>query len=290
VIVYLDLLFLLNALADYVLLFVAGRLAGARVRHLRLIGAAALGGLYACAEPLGILPWVFGPVGVLGAAALVLTIAYAPVPWRQALRLGLAFLGAAIALAGAVFALVFLRAAGTAAGLPWWALALPLGAAVVAAQRYGSRALRRWRAAPQALVPIAVGVDGREIELTALVDTGNRLRDPLGQDPVLVVEARALRSLLPPELLPSATGRAAVWADIAEAWEGSPWAARLRVIPYSALGTEGGLLIGFRPDRALVAGCPVAPTVGLATKPLDPDGRYQALCPAVLLHPSARAS
>jgi stage II sporulation protein GA (sporulation sigma-E factor processing peptidase) len=290
VIVYLDLLFLLNALADYVLLLVAGRWAGARVRHARLLAGAGLGGLYACAEPFGFIPWAYTPPGVVGAALAILAVAYAPVPWRQAVRLACAFLGAALALAGAVFALVFVRAAGTARGLPWWVLALPLAAAVVAAQRLGNRAFRRWRAAQEPLVPLALGLGGREVRLTALVDTGNRLRDPLGQGPVVVVETGALRPLLPPEVLAVASRRAPAWEDVADAWEGSPWAARLRLIPYSALGTEGGLLVGFRPDWAMVAGRPADPTVGLSAVSLDPYGRYQALCPAVLLESAARAS
>jgi stage II sporulation protein GA (sporulation sigma-E factor processing peptidase) len=290
VIIYLDLLFALNVLADYVLLYVAGRLAGARVRHLRLGAAALWGGLYACAQPFGLTPWAYSPPGVVGAAVAALAIAYAPVPWRQALRLVAAFLGAAVALAGAVFALMFARAAGSTSGLPWWMLVLPLLAAGLAARHHGSRALQRWRAAPEAMVPVAVAVGGQEVSVTALVDTGNRLRDPLGQDPVLVIEARALRALLPADLLASASRRAPAWEEVGRALEGSPWAARLRLVPYRALGTEGGLLVGFRPDRALVAGRPVDPTVALAPTPLDPSGRYQALCPAVLLQPAARAS
>jgi len=287
VVVYLDLLFLLNALADYVLLFVAGTLAGARIRHGRLAGAALLGALYACAQPLGLLPWAYAPAGLLTAAVLVLVAAYAPVPWRQGLRLLAAFFGAAVALAGTIFALVFIRAEGA---VPWWALALPLLTALLAANRFGRAALRRWRGAPPDLVAVRVAVAGQNIDLIALVDTGNRLRDPLGESPVLVIEARALRGLLPPDLLASAAARQPAWADIATAWEGSPWADRLRLIPYSALGSSGGLLVGFRPDRAVVAGWPVEPTIGLSAVPLDPDGRYQALCPAALLQPAARAS
>lgn len=289
-IIYLDLLFALNALADYVLLYVAGRIAGARVSHLRLAVAAVWGGLYACAQPFGLAPWAYTPLGVLGAAAATLAIAYAPVPLRQALRLGLAFLGTAVALAGTVFALMFAHAATSAAGLPWWLMGIPLLAAVLTARHYGSRALRRWRAVPEAMVPVAVGVGAQEVSVMALVDTGNRLRDPLGQSPVVVIEARALRALLPPSLLASASQRAPAWEEVAGALDGTPWAARLRLIPYRALGTEGGLLLGFRPDRAVVAGQLVDPTIGLSATPLDPSGRYQALCPAALLQTAERAS
>jgi stage II sporulation protein GA (sporulation sigma-E factor processing peptidase) len=288
VVVYGDMLFALNALVDYVLLYVAGRAAHARVDHRRLVLAALGGGLYAVGQPLGWLPFAYGPVGVLACSLALLAVAYAPVPVRQALRLVAYLYGAALALAGAVLAVGFARAevAAGGPGLPWWAVAVPVAAAAAVARWAWPLARARWAAAPQPLVRVAVGVGGAEADFWALVDTGNRLRDPLGQGPVLVVEARAVAPLLPVALTDCLGAPQPVWEEIARRLEGSPWAARLRLIPYRSLGTGGGMLIGFRPDRASVDGraiAPPPPTLGLSPVPLDPEGRFQGLCPAVLL-------
>lgn len=282
--VYGDLLFVLNALVDYALLYVAGRAAQAPVRHGRLAAAAALGGLYACVEPLRLIPWAYGPAGVIAASLALVAVAYGTPPWRQTLRLLACFYGAAAALAGAVFALAFARSAGP---LPWWAIGVPVAGALVAARRLGSVARSRWRAAPQSLIPVTVAIGGAQTRLLALVDTGNRLRDPVGQGPVLVVEARALAGVLPAALTAATRGGDPRWEHVVAALEGSPWAQRLRLIPYRSLGARSGVMIGFRPDRTEVAGRAAPSTVGLSGAPLDPDGRFQALCPAVLLQGAA---
>ena len=61
-VVYLDTLFLLNALVDYLLLLACARLAGERLRRLRLAAGAAAGGLYAAAIFLPGLEWLAHPL------------------------------------------------------------------------------------------------------------------------------------------------------------------------------------------------------------------------------------
>ena len=46
-------------------------------------------------------------------------------------------------------------------------------------------------------VEVQLNVDGRTARFPALIDTGNRLREPLSGQPVLIAEARLLREVLP---------------------------------------------------------------------------------------------
>ena len=70
---------------------------------------------------------------------------------------------------------------------------------------------------------------------------------------------------------------------------GSSWAPRLRLIPFSALGTKGGLLLAFRPDVIEVMhGAELIRTsqavVGIFPGELSGDGSYRGL-----LHPDILA-
>src|SRR5690606_15118086 len=51
------------------------------------------------------------------------------------------------------------------------------------------------------LAEVSVNIGGREYRCTGLVDTGNRLYDPLTRTPVMVLEAAVWRAELPPSWL-----------------------------------------------------------------------------------------
>ena len=59
-VIYVDTLFLLNALVDYLLLLAAARLAGEPLRRVRFALGAVLGGGYAVA--ISCRDWVFWPI------------------------------------------------------------------------------------------------------------------------------------------------------------------------------------------------------------------------------------
>lgn len=65
----------------------------------------------------------------------------------------------------------------------------------------------------------------------------------------------------------------------------TPWATRLRLIPYHSLGQERGMLLGLRPDEVvIVTGQGMIKVkevlIGLYRERLSPEGNYRAL-----LHP-----
>lgn len=137
-------------------------------------------------------------------------------------------------------------------------------------------------------IPLNILCDGVWMELEALVDTGNNLKDPLNRQPVIIVEMQALQSLLPPDLPPivqaldqgdsKATDRL---------MELDSWQTKIRLIPFTSIGKNNGLLLGFRPDQVQIGGQVVAsdchPTIAIYPHSLDPQGEYEALVPPQLV-------
>ncbi len=299
--VYADVLFALNAAADYALLLAAARLVGLRVPARRLLCGAALGGLYAVAALFVRVPILFSLPGTAAAAAAMGLAAYAPRPPRVFLRLMGCLYGSAALAAGLALSL----ARGPGAGVPWWGIALALGGTVMAAA-----ALReRWRPGgiQSALCDLEIEIASRSASCRALLDTGNQLSDPCGDGPAVVVHASVLRRLVPAVLLQAlaagpdalvavdsvalAAAEASVGADGGtggagprESWDF--WSRRIRLLPYATVDRGGGLFCGVRPDHVwLRAGRrrrPVRAVLAVSAAPLDPDGAFAALVPAAL--------
>lgn len=139
-------------------------------------------------------------------------------------------------------------------------------------------------------IPIKIGLDNQFVELTALIDTGNKLKDPLTKQSVIVVEQQALTNLFKPEILKLFQDASDGNLDVlTEQSSNLDVAVRIRVIPFNTIGKSQGMLIGFRPDFVEIKSNKqeqIINNVIIAVyhQNLDPERDYQALIPPELLN------
>ncbi|MBF8982234.1 sigma-E processing peptidase SpoIIGA [Lutibacter sp. B2] len=132
-------------------------------------------------------------------------------------------------------------------------------------------------------IPISIEVENHISNLKALIDTGNALEDPLSKSPVIIVEYKAIKDLLPLEIQDVFDNANNInFEAISKMAQTSGWVNRLRVIPFKSLGKENGILIGFKPDQVQVEDqkCVQNIIIGIYEKTLSRNGDYSAL-----LHP-----
>ena len=262
--VYVDSVFVLNALMDYLLVLSAGRLAGIPLRRGRYLLAGLLGGAYAVAVFLPGLGFLAATPVKLAAGVLLALTAYGGE--EKLLRLTLLLFAVSCALAGCVLALGLLAGGGVPVVNGVFYTDVDARVLLIASAAAYLVLTVVFRAAAGKgirgqLVPARVCLGGRETAFTAFCDTGNSLRDPVSGQPVLVVSpGRALER--PAELLEPLL-RAA--PDL-----------RFRLIPYHAVGVDGGLLLAVRSDWTEVAGERYA-GLPVALSPTDLGTGYSAL-------------
>lgn len=272
-VVYVDLLWLLNFVANHLLLLGAGRLAGAGLRRWRIALGAALGALYAVALFLPGMGWLSTlPCKVAVAVVMVLCAYGGEVRlWRV---LGL-FFAASAALAGAVLGFEWLgnTTLTLQSGVLYTQMDLRLLLVVFLACYFVfSLLLRRLGAHTGAeLVHMELTFSQRVVSMTALHDTGLSLVDPVTNRPVVVAYWRDMAWLLP------------AGADVARPIE----CARLchdrgihgvRLVPYRAVGVESGMLLAFPTQQVRVNGRDMGSLLlALSPTPVSDGGAYQGL-------------
>lgn len=119
---------------------------------------------------------------------------------------------------------------------------------------------------PFASVKITHG--GKSVDLTALIDTGNTLTDPISGDAVLVTDACVAGELL--GLRPEALGNPLQTLSTAGI-------AGLRLIPYHTVGNPSGLLLGIRADEVLLNGKRCRRIIAFAPHSIGTGKAYKAL-------------
>ncbi len=239
----IELFLIVNGLADVALLGAAARALGLlRWRRVLACGAlCALCGALAASRPR---PLAAPIVNLLLLAGASLWIAWG-CPARVHVK------AAAFLAGGALLA-------GGASLLPFWALRGPVafpcalcGAALLTLLLAVKKPLSGdWQ------VRLSVNVDGRTARFPALIDTGNRLREPLSGQPVVIAEAQLLEGALP-----------------ASGW---------RELGFGAVGGDGRMAC-FKPSVLWIEGRrgrTRAPEVWIALSPGPLPGSARALAPA----------
>ena len=253
--IYLDLVVILNFLVDFLLLLGTNRLSGYPPGAVRAAAAAGVGGAYGgmCLLPgfafLGNFLWRAVSLGLISWIAFGTS--------HASLRRGLLFAllsmalgGAALGFAGGGF-LTLVAAAGCIC------LLCSLGfSGHVGSKQY---------------VPVELKHQEKTVRLLALQDTGNTLRDPVTGQGVLVVGvdvAQRLTGLTSEQLRKPAQTMAQLPG--------------FRLIPYRAVGNDGGLLLALRVQETVIGNKRGSALVAFAPEKLSGDGAYQGLTGGVV--------
>lgn len=280
-VIYADVLFLLNAVVDYLLLLVAARGAGAPLRRGRFLLGALIGGAYAVAMFLPGLSFLGGGIyPILFCGWMVLT-AYGPT--RLLLKQTCIFLAVTFALGGGVLAIGMMDGAALSLGrnvvysVPDLKLVMLSAAGCFALLHLVSPLLCRHTRAEGELQEITFELLGRSLTLTAFHDSGNTLTDPVTGRSVPVAEGACLRSLFPPGCCPERRDLLDPPMGLAALNRGE-MQGRFRLLPYRAVGVERGFLLGVRMDCVTMKrGREEGLLVALSPTPVSDGGGYHVL-------------
>lgn len=303
--VYPDQAFLVSLIMNGIILWGTARILRLNAGWRRVLAGALTGGVYsflAAFPHMGFLHEFWLKVFF---SAVIVAVVFAPLSPRRFLVALVGFYITTFTAVGAVVGLQHLLNGNyglsmSAQGLwqllarfAWYGLAAGI-ILVFALARWGSAIFRKKALQDVFHVPLKVLFDQNEVFVDALIDTGNQLQDPLTNIPVVVVEYTALRHLLPPEVQSAFEKNCD--PDIMEVLESlalTSWSTRFRVIPFTSLGKNNGILMGFRPDRLEILKKDRLVTtekviIGIYTRELSPEGSYRALLnPDVLTELSA---
>lgn len=248
--IYVDSLFCLNLLADYLLCLVSARACGLYLRRMRYFTAALIGAAYSVCVFLPGMAFLMTAAGKLVCLLLMGLIAFGCE--KHPFRCTLVFLAVSAGFAGMAWGISMAAGLSSPAGIylpvsfkvSLLSFALCYGLSSLFFSRRGSTAQRR-------LVSVHLEHLGSSSDFKALYDTGNSLSDPSSGKKVMVVSRRVLVPIFGRDS-PLLSGDDAIGIIQRSAADPALFG-KLRLIPYSALGGQG-LLPAFQADRLFTDG------------------------------------
>ena len=128
---------------------------------------------------------------------------------------------------------------------------------------------------------IKIGLNEKEIILDTMVDTGNMLKEPITGLPVAVVEKNSLYELMPKEILNNTDSILGGDFDNIPEDIKNEYIPKLKIIPFSSLGKQNGMLVGIKAEKFEVINEEVEEKenviIGIYNKSLTKRGEYTAL-------------
>ena len=246
--VYIDVLFMVNFLINILIIEGSGVITGEDTTPKRTITSSAVGALCAVLMFFPNFEFVLSMGMKLVLSCVMVLCAYKIKSWRHFLKMTGSFYIASFVFAGGIIAIMTTTGLGAKTGavysngtvyfnLPWQVALLCCAGVYFLIFAIGR--MRRKRITKKAAERnLRIYVQGQTFDIKAIIDTGNSLSDPITGDPVIVCEYDQMKKLIPQ--------KQSLIDAIKEA------GLRIRLVPFTSVGKESGIMPGFCPDRVQV--------------------------------------
>lgn len=293
--IYIDIVLIENLIMNYIILFTTAVVLKIKVNHIRLILASLLGAGYSIIAYMGIIKVYSSIILKIILSVLIIYIAFNPQNIKKMCKDLLLFYLVSFVFGGAAFALIYiikpqniLMKNGLFLGT-YTLKTVMLGAVVAFCIIIGAFAIKKNKISKKDMFcEIEILINQKKIKTKAMIDTGNMLKEPITNVPVIVVEHILLYSCMPKEILNNLKEIMGgdfknIPCDIQE-----KYISKLKLIPFSSLGKQNGMLIGIRPEYVKVITDEQEKInknviIGIYEKSLTKKGEYQALIGIELL-------
>lgn len=293
--IYIDIVLIENLIMNYIILFTTAVVLKIKVNHIRLILASLLGAGYSIIAYMGIIKVYSSIILKIILSVLIIYIAFNPQNIKKMCKDLLLFYLVSFVFGGAAFALIYiikpqniLMKNGLFLGT-YTLKTVMLGAVVAFCIIIGAFAIIKNKISKKDMFcEIEILINQKNIKTKAIIDTGNMLKEPITNVPVIVVEHILLYSCMPKEILNNLKEIMGgdfknIPCDIQE-----KYISKLKLIPFSSLGKQNGMLIGIRPEYVKVITDEQEKInknviIGIYEKSLTKKGEYQALIGIELL-------
>ncbi|HHV26858.1 sigma-E processing peptidase SpoIIGA [Anaerosalibacter bizertensis] len=296
--IYAEYLIMENVIINYIILYVTKKITRTETSKSRLLIAALIGSVYTLVMFFPSLNFMTKFTVKVAISVLIIIFAFNPEKFSNFIRLLSTFYVTAFVFAGATFALFYVMNTNFSVyngvfyikdfPIRFLILGITLSFILI---KYVFKYLQIKLGKTDVLTNVIINLNNKQANIVALVDTGNSLKEPISQRPVIIVEFFAIKDLLPEKVQNLFLENEDLDLDeITDIMIESVDEIKLRVIPFKAIGTENGILLGFKPDEILIMNEATERkieeeiVVGIYNNKLSNDNKYKGLLNPEILY------
>lgn len=293
--IYIDVVLIENLIMNFIILLATGLILKEKIKNMRLLLASLLGAIYSVISYLSILEIYASIILKIILSIVMIYVAFNPQTIKKMWKDILLFYLTSFVFGGAAFALIYivkpqeiLMKNGLFLGT-YPLKTIILGAIIAFIIIMTAFTVVKSKITKKDMFcEVEIQLNGKVIETTAMIDTGNLLKEPITNTPVVVVEHTLLYDCIPKEILNHLDELlGGDFNNIPEELK-EKYITKLKFIPFSSLGKQNGMLLGIKADCMKIKDAEKEEEkeniiIGIYNKSLTKRGEYRALMGIELL-------
>lgn len=249
--IYLDIVLFENIFLNSIIILSTAIIGKVQIKIIRIVVASCIGGVFAICNYITNINWFLGIILKIIISVIMMKIAFNKCNLKKIIKLLILFYLVSFTFGGIAFMLLFfinpqniVIKSNHLVGIYPLKIAIISGIIGFFAFFIISKILKSSLSKKSLLCDIEIFYNGKIEKIKTMIDTGNLLKDPISKNDVVIVEKESLRSIISKDILDN------IQSILQGKWLESEnlHSYKLKLIPFSSLGNDNGLLIGFKPD------------------------------------------
>lgn len=257
--VYIDVVFLENLILNVIILYATSLIAKINLKIIRTLISASIGSIYAIMYYIFQIGLYSNIIFKFVLSVIMIYVAFNPKEFKTLLKVLILFYLTSFVFGGASLSVIYLVNAqriniqnGMIIGkytmnTIFTGIIIAFIVIVIAFKIIKSKISKN-----DLFCDIRFKINNKEIKTKAMLDTGNLLKEPITNIPVVVVEHKLLYDVIHNEILDNIENiLGGDLEDISDEVK-SDYISKLKVIPFTSLGKQNGILLGIKADELIV--------------------------------------
>ena len=249
--IYLDIVLFENIFLNFIILLSTAIISKSQIKIIRIFISSFIGGLFAILNYIININWLFTIILKVMISIVMIKIAFNKSNFKKILKQLMFFYLVSFTFGGIAFMLLFFinpqniivksnHLVGT------YPIKVAIIAGIVGFLVFViiSKIIKSNLSKKAMLCEIEIFYKGNIQKMKAMLDTGNLLKEPINKMDVVIVENENLKSIISKDILDNIQN--ILKGKMLESDNLHSY--KLKLIPFSSLGNDNGLLIGFKPD------------------------------------------
>ena len=287
--IYIDIVLIENLIMNFIILLATGLILKVKINVTRFLIASLIGAIYSIVAYISILEIYSSMILKIILSIVIIYIAFNPQTFKKMWKDILIFYLTSFVFGGAAFALIYivkpqdiLMRNGLFLGT-YPLKTITLGAIVAFIIIITAFTIVKTKITKKDMFcDIEIQLNDKKIETIAMLDTGNLLKEPITSTPVVVVEHTLLYDCIPKEILNNLDNLLGGEFEYITEEIKDEYISKLKLIPFSSLGKQNGMLIGIKADYIKIKYDEKEQKkeniiIGIYNKSLTKRGEYRAL-------------
>lgn len=287
--IYLDIIFLENFILNLILLYAVGIETKSKIKFYRIIIASILGSIYAIILYIVKNEFFYSIVMKFMLSIVMVYLSFKTRSFKELLKKILYFYLTSFVFGGGALALIYIVNTGKISIQngqiqgSYTILTIMIGIIIAFITIIIAFRLKKNKISKDDLMcNIEIKINNKEVKTKAMIDTGNLLKEPITNIPVVVVEHILLKKIIPNEILDNIDN--ILGGDLSGISESikNQYILKMKVLPFTSLGKQNGMLLGIKAQELKIEETNETKIIekiiiGLYNKKISPKGEYHAL-------------